>query len=243
MNFSFAERPIPSVRAESSSVFNDDLPPSPPRASIREQLEGTKTVEAEVKKVVEVEKPVEVEVEAGKTVEAETTDGVAKPKSPEVVAHGPERGKSIFEEESPVITVPSSAGTSAPPRDDIEENPIHVDQGFIAHDEEEDSPIHPDETPGDYYYRTYSEKRASEIHAYVWKLKQGDTFSDWQVCRDWLQGIFPPAEVKFQEEQSHERTYHSYLEEIASSTSTTHRIVHEWRSMYKEWAAFETSKK
>ncbi|MFS7969583.1 hypothetical protein Hanom_Chr09g00810931 [Helianthus anomalus] len=176
------ERPVPSVCAESSSVFNDDLPPSAPCASIKEQLEGTKTVEAEVKKTVEVEKPIEVDVELEKT-------------------------------------------------------------GFIAHDEEEDSLIRPDETPGDYYYRTYSVKRASEIHAPMWKIKQGDTFSDWKVCRDWLQGIFPPAEIKFQEEQSHECTYHSYLKEIASSTSTTHRIVCEWRSRHKELAAFETSKK
>ncbi|MFS7969585.1 hypothetical protein Hanom_Chr09g00810951 [Helianthus anomalus] len=207
------ERPVPSVRAESSSVFNDDLPPSAPRASIKEQLEGTKTVEAEVKKTVEVEKPIEVE------------------------------GKSTFEEEVPVITISSSVGTCAPPIDDVEENPIHVDQGFIAHDEEEDFLIRPDETPGDYYYRTYSVKRASEIHAPMWKIKQGDTFLDWQVCRDWLQGIFPPAEIKFQEEQSHECTYQSYLEEISSSTSTTHRIVCEWRSRHKELAAFETSKK
>ncbi|KAJ0500705.1 hypothetical protein HanRHA438_Chr11g0491891 [Helianthus annuus] len=174
---------------------------------------------------------------------AETVDaGAAKPKSTEVVAHGPERGKSIIEEEVPVITVPSSTTTSAPPRDNVEENPIHVDQGFVVYDEE-DSPIRPKETPGDYYYRRYSEKRASEIHAPMWKLKQGDTFLDWQVCRDWLQGIFPPAEVKFQEERSHDHTYHSYLEETASSTSTTHRIVREWRHMHREWDAFEASKK
>ncbi|KAF5813603.1 hypothetical protein HanRHA438_Chr03g0111631 [Helianthus annuus] len=168
---------------EPSSIFNDDLPPSPPRASIKEQLEGTKTVEAEVEKAMEVEKPVEV-METEEPVEAETIDGVTKPKPPEVVAHGQEKGKSILEEEVLVITIPSSATTSAPPRDRVEENPVDVDQGFIAHDEEEDSPIRPDETLGDYYYRTYSEKRASEIHAPVWKVKQGDTFSDWQVCRD-----------------------------------------------------------
>ncbi|MFS7911781.1 hypothetical protein Hanom_Chr02g00122131 [Helianthus anomalus] len=52
------ERSVPSVRVEPSYVFNDDLPPSPPCVSIREQLEGTKTAEAEV------EKPVEVELEA-----------------------------------------------------------------------------------------------------------------------------------------------------------------------------------
>ncbi|KAF5799415.1 hypothetical protein HanXRQr2_Chr07g0304291 [Helianthus annuus] len=164
-----------------------------------------KTVEAEVEKTVEAE------------VEVEKADaGVTKPVSPEVVApaQGPEKKKSIIEEEVPVVTIPStSAPTSKPPKDNVEENPENIEyQAFIVHDEEEDSPFRPDETPGDYYYRTYSEKRASDIHAHVWKLKQGDTFSDWQVCRDWLQGAFSPAEIKFQEEQSHDCTYHSYLQ-------------------------------
>ncbi|KAJ0614241.1 hypothetical protein HanIR_Chr02g0060191 [Helianthus annuus] len=120
--------PIPPVHVESSSVFNDDLPPSPPRASIREQLEGTKTAEAEVDKAMEVEKPVGVELEAEKTVEAETADvGATKLKSPEVMAHGPGRGKSTLEEGVHVITIPSFATTSAPPRDDVEENPVNVD--------------------------------------------------------------------------------------------------------------------
>ncbi|MFS7979169.1 hypothetical protein Hanom_Chr10g00924261 [Helianthus anomalus] len=55
--------------------------------------------------------------------------------------------------------------------------------------------------------------------------------------------VFPPAEIKFQEERSHDHTYRSYLEETASSTSTTHRIVHEWGIMHMEWDAFEASKK
>ncbi|KAJ0807605.1 hypothetical protein HanOQP8_Chr00c015g0685451 [Helianthus annuus] len=107
-----------------------------------------------------------VEVEAEKVAEAETVDvGVTKPKSPEVVAHEPEKGKSI--QGDPVISIPFSATTSAPPRDDVEQSPAGVDQGFIYHDEE-DSPIRPEETLGDYYYyRSYSEKRASEIHAPV----------------------------------------------------------------------------
>ncbi|KAJ0663081.1 hypothetical protein HanPSC8_Chr13g0557551 [Helianthus annuus] len=33
------------------------------------------------------------------------------------------------------------------------------------------------------------------------------------------------------------------VEETASSTSTTHRIVCEWHSMHREWDAFEMSKK
>ncbi|KAJ0523360.1 hypothetical protein HanPSC8_Chr10g0441751 [Helianthus annuus] len=195
-----------------------------PPESIKENLEGTKTVEAGV------EKTVEAEVETANA-------GVTKPVSPEVVAaaQGPEKKKSIIEEEVPVVTIPSSsAPTSEPPKNNVEENPENIEhQAFIVYDEEE-SPIHPDETPGDHYYRTYSEKRASDIHAPVWKLKQGDTFSDWQVCRDWLQGAFPSTKIKFQEEQTHERTYRSYLQETASSTSTTHRIVREWRSVHKE---------
>ncbi|KAJ0948367.1 hypothetical protein HanRHA438_Chr01g0026411 [Helianthus annuus] len=245
-------QPIPSARAESSSVFNDDLPPSSPRASIREQLEGTMTVETEIEKIVEVKKPdgeaekpevelekTAVELEAEKVMDAEAVDvGVTKPKSPVVEVCEPETGTSI---EDPLITISIPTTTSAPPQSDAEKSPVG-DQGFIYH-EKEDSPIRPEETPGDYYYRSYFDRRASEIHAPVWKLKQGDTFSDWQVCRDWLQGVFPPVEVKFQKERSHDQTYHAYLEETASSTSTTHRIVHEWRSMHKEWATFEASKK
>ncbi|MFS7930406.1 hypothetical protein Hanom_Chr04g00343961 [Helianthus anomalus] len=152
-------------------------------------------------------------METEKAMKVEMADaGITKPKSPEVLAQGPEKITSINEEEVPVIIVPSSsAPASELPKDDVQKNPVHVDQGFVIHYEEENSHIYPDETPGDYYCRTYSEKRASEIHAPVWKLKQCDTFSYWQVCRDWLQGIFPPTEIKFQEEQSHERTYHSYL--------------------------------
>ncbi|KAJ0930732.1 hypothetical protein HanPSC8_Chr04g0152791 [Helianthus annuus] len=175
------EKPIPSTRAESLPVFNDDLPPSPSRAPIREQLEGTKAAETEMEKVVEEEnpevgKPVEVELEAEKVVETETEDvNVTQPKSPEVVAREPEKGKSVHED--PVITIPTSATTSATVN--VVRSPSG-DQGFFAHNEEE-SPIRPEETLGDYYYRSYSERKASEIHTPVWKLKKGDTFSDWQV--------------------------------------------------------------
>ncbi|KAJ0876252.1 hypothetical protein HanPSC8_Chr11g0486301 [Helianthus annuus] len=238
------EKPIPSVRVEPSSVFNDDLPPSSPRTSVKEQLEDTKAVETEVEKVVElenpkeVEKPIEVELEVEKVMETDAADvDVTQPKSPEVVMREPEKGKSIHED--PMITIPTSAATSAPVN--VERSPVG-DHGFFAHDEE-DSPIRLKETSGDYSYRSYLEKKASEIHAPVWKLKKGNTFSNWQVCRAWLQGTFPHGEVKFQEERSHDQSYHVYLEEAASFTSTTHYIVREWRSMHKEWAAFEASKK
>ncbi|KAJ0801374.1 hypothetical protein HanPI659440_Chr03g0116541 [Helianthus annuus] len=200
----------------------------PPGASIKDLLEGTKTVETKVKQTVEAEAEKPVEVEKAIEIKVETANAsVTEPVSLAVMAAAQslEKEKSINEEVL-VITVPSSyAPASEVPTDD------------------ENSPLRPDETPGDYYYRAYLEKRASDIHAPVWKLKQGDTLSDWQVCRDWLQGIFSPAEIKFQEEQSYEHTYHSYLEETVSSTSTIYLIVRECRSMYKEWDAFEASKK
>ncbi|MFS7905959.1 hypothetical protein Hanom_Chr01g00053801 [Helianthus anomalus] len=124
-------------------------------------------------------------------------------------------------QEDPVTIFPTSA--SAPL--DIERSPT-CDQGSFSYDAE-NTPIHPEETPGDYFYRTYSEKKASEIHTPVWNLKKGDTFSDWL----------------FQDGHPHEQIYHAYLEEAATYTSTTHRIVREWHSMHKEWAAFEASKK
>ncbi|MFS7936163.1 hypothetical protein Hanom_Chr05g00412201 [Helianthus anomalus] len=147
------------------------------------------------------------------------------PPSPEIVAQELEKGKSI--QEDPVITILFFATNFAPPRDDVEKSPAGVDQGFIYHDEE-DSPIRPEETLGDYYYRSYSEKKASVVQAPVWKLKQG---------------VIHPAEVKFQEECSHDQTYHAYLEETTSSTSTTHCIVRQWRNMHKELVNFKASKK
>ncbi|KAJ0813785.1 hypothetical protein HanPSC8_Chr17g0777681 [Helianthus annuus] len=122
------------------------------------------------------------------------------------------------------------------------EKVLAENQGSFS-DAGKSSSIRPDETLRDYYYRTYSEKDASDIHVPVWNLKKGDTFSDWRVCRDWLQGIFPPGEIKFQESRLQWQTYHAYLEEAASHASTTHRIVREWHSMHKEWDAFKVSKK
>ncbi|MFS7997451.1 hypothetical protein Hanom_Chr12g01141961 [Helianthus anomalus] len=182
----------------------------------------------------EVEKP--VEVESGKVVDPKTVDvDAGYPTSPEVVACDPEKGKSA--QEDPVTTFHTSA--SAPVN--IERSPAG-DHGAFDHDEEND-PFRLDETLGDYYYITYSENKASEIHTPVWNLKKGDTFSNWRVCRDWLQGTFPLTEIKFQEDRAYEQAYHAYREEAASYTSTTHRIVREWHNMHKEWAAFEASKK
>ncbi|MFS7931585.1 hypothetical protein Hanom_Chr04g00357691 [Helianthus anomalus] len=54
---------------------------------------------------------------------------------------------------------------------------------------------------------------------------------------------FPPGEIKVQEGHPYEQTYHAYLEKPATYASTTNRLVREWRSMHKEWAAFKASKK
>ncbi|KAJ0538807.1 hypothetical protein HanHA300_Chr08g0279131 [Helianthus annuus] len=200
-----------SCYAEPSFVVNEDLPPSPPRAPISEQLESTKTAgEDEAEKTAEaenpeVEKPVEVVVETQKVVNPETVKVESThPKSPEVMARDPEKGKSA--QEDPVTIFPTSAFAPV----NVERSPAG-DQGPSSCDEEND-PLRPNEILGDHYYRTYSEKKASEIHTAVWNLKKGDTFSNWQVCRDWLQGTFPPAEIKFQEDSAQEQAYHAYLE-------------------------------
>ncbi|MFS7921048.1 hypothetical protein Hanom_Chr03g00232031 [Helianthus anomalus] len=188
------EKPISPVHAEPSSAINEDLPPSPPRAPISEQLESTKTTsEDEAEQTAEagnpeVEKPVEVVVETEKVVDPETAEvESAHPKSPEVVARDTEKGK--FAQEDHVTIFPTS--TSVPVN--VEMSPA-CDQGSFSYDVE-NSPIRPDETPRDYYYRTYSEEKAAEIHTPVWNLKKGGTFSDWRVCRDWLKGTFSPGEI------------------------------------------------
>ncbi|KAJ0887514.1 hypothetical protein HanRHA438_Chr09g0391661 [Helianthus annuus] len=71
----------------------------------------------------------------------------------------------------------------------------------------------------------------------------GDTFADWHVCQDWLQGILLPGEIKFQEDRSYEQAYQSYVAETASHVSTTHRIVREWYSMHKEQKSFVAAQK
>ncbi|MFS7919859.1 hypothetical protein Hanom_Chr03g00217591 [Helianthus anomalus] len=143
------EKPVSSAQAEPSSAVNDDLPPSLAHVSIQKQLEGTEAVETEAENVtkvgnLEVEKPVEVVVETEKVSEPETADvDVTHPKSPEVAAHDPEKGKSVPED--PVITIPASATTYA--LVNIEKSPAG-DQCAFAQDEENDL-VRPDETLGD----------------------------------------------------------------------------------------------
>ncbi|KAJ0668713.1 hypothetical protein HanPI659440_Chr17g0692701 [Helianthus annuus] len=116
IHFALAEKKTPAASAEPSSVVNEYLPPSPPRAPISEQLEGTEAAEDEAEKIAKTGNPkVEksVEVESEKVVDSETLDANAThPKSPVVVARDPEKGKSIRED--PVITIHACTTTHAP---------------------------------------------------------------------------------------------------------------------------------
>ncbi|KAJ0601423.1 hypothetical protein HanIR_Chr03g0128181 [Helianthus annuus] len=228
---------VSPVPTELPPVVNEELPPSPPRASIADQLKTTEVPEGGVEKTVDAYKLVDVAVEAEKVVEPEVMDGSGDPQASEFVAH--ELGKERTAKEIPVTTSPPKVSGSMP--ENIEKVSAENQSSFSGVGN--DSPIRPEETLGDYYYRTYSEKDASEIHAPAWNLKKGDTFSDCRICHEWFQGAFPPGEIKFQESRSYEQTYHAYLEEAASHVSTTHRIVREWHSMHKDWAAFKISQK
>ncbi|KAJ0776549.1 hypothetical protein HanLR1_Chr02g0046911 [Helianthus annuus] len=180
------EKPSSHVHTEPSSVVNEELSPSPPRAFVVDQLKNTDTPENEAEKSVgaenlEAEKTVDVAVDAGKVTSPGVVDvGAGNPQTPEPVAQDSEKGKTA--QEVPVTASPSIASGFMP--DNLEEVSIE-DQGSFS-DADKNSPIHPDETLGDYYYKTYSEKNAAETHVPVWNLKKGDTFLDWRVCRDWL---------------------------------------------------------
>ncbi|MFS7975194.1 hypothetical protein Hanom_Chr10g00877561 [Helianthus anomalus] len=180
--FVLAEKPNSHVHTEPSSVVNEVLPPSPPRATVVDQLKNTKTPENEAEKTVGAEnleagKPVDVVVDVGKVTSPVVDVGVANPQTPEFVAQDSEKGKSA--QEIPVTASPSMASGFMPENIEVSAE----DQGSF-YDADKSSSICPDETLGDYYCRTYSEKNATEIHVPVWNLKKGDTFLDWRVCRD-----------------------------------------------------------
>ncbi|MFS7948106.1 hypothetical protein Hanom_Chr06g00556081 [Helianthus anomalus] len=120
------EKPSSHVHAESLSAVNEDLPPSPPRAPISEQLESTKVAgDDEAEKTAraenpEVEKPADAAVELEKVISPKAVDvDVGHPRSPKVVARDPEKGKSA--QEIPITTSPSAAFSSVPKN--IEKNP------------------------------------------------------------------------------------------------------------------------
>ncbi|MFS7934440.1 hypothetical protein Hanom_Chr05g00391591 [Helianthus anomalus] len=146
------EKPTSHVHAEPSSAVHEDLSPL--------HLVHRSVNSWGVLKLV---------------VDPETTDvGAAHPKSPKVVVRDPEKGK--FAQEDHVATYPTSTFASASVN--IEKNPAG-DQGYFAQ-VNENSPIHPNETPGAYYCRCYSEKQADEVHAPVWKLKKEWSVAGWK---------------------------------------------------------------
>ncbi|KAF5765488.1 hypothetical protein HanRHA438_Chr15g0716691 [Helianthus annuus] len=208
------EKPNSPVSVEPSFVVNEELPPSPSRTPANELLGSTEVIDHEVGRTAG--KSADVAVDAVNITSSEAVDvGTGNPQTLEFVAQ--DSGKEKSAQEIPVTMSPFAASGFVP--ENVEKNPGGNQGSFIRSNE--NSHIRADETLGDYYYRCYSEKQADEVHMPVWKLKKGDTFSDWHVCREWLQGTFPPGEIKFQEGRPHEQTYRSYLEEAASYTSTS----------------------
>ncbi|KAJ0454973.1 hypothetical protein HanIR_Chr15g0745981 [Helianthus annuus] len=217
---------VASIPTELQSVENEELPSTPPHASVADQLKPTEVADDGVDKTIEAEKPV--------SVDPSVVDDADNPPTPEVAVQ--DLGKETTENTS----------TSSPKPSDT--MPEHVKKVTVEGQDSsagisKHSPIRPKETLGDYYYRTYTDKDAADPHVPVWNLKKGDTFSDWHACQDWLQGILPPGEIKFQESRSYEKTYQSYCAKTASHVSTTHRIVREWYSMHKEQESFMVSRK
>ncbi|MFS7986139.1 hypothetical protein Hanom_Chr11g01006901 [Helianthus anomalus] len=207
------EKPVSPVPTEPSAVVNEELPSSPPRASFAEQLKNTEIPEAGETAGAENLKA---------DMPADVVDGAGNPQTPEPASHGLEKGKTV--EDIHVITSPSKASGFMP--ENIEKVLVEGQAHFLMLARIPQSAQM--KLWGTIITEVIRKKDASEIH---------------RVCRDWLQGIFPPGEVKFQEGRLHDQTYHAYLEEVASYTSTTHHIVHEWHSMHKEWSAFKVSKK
>ncbi|MFS7912594.1 hypothetical protein Hanom_Chr02g00131791 [Helianthus anomalus] len=76
----------------------------------------------------------------------------------------------------------------------------------------EPSPIHPEETLGDIYYKSYDESRADEIHAPVWKVRQ----------------------VRHQRDHGHDVLCRSHVFTQANCTSISHQITCELCTMYLE---------
>ncbi|KAF5766195.1 hypothetical protein HanRHA438_Chr15g0724781 [Helianthus annuus] len=104
---------------------------------------------------------------------------------------------------------------------------------------QEPSPTWPEETLGNIYYKSYDEGLANEIHASVWKVKQGDTFGDSAPCREWFMGAFPPGEVRHQCDCGHNALYRSHVNAQANCASSSHQITFEWRTMYLERSSWE----
>ncbi|KAM0040306.1 hypothetical protein Hdeb2414_s0012g00392221 [Helianthus debilis subsp. tardiflorus] len=102
------------------------------------------------------------------------------------------------------------------------------------------SPIGPNDTVGDIYYKTYIEEARDDApHRAPWGLKQKDTFLEFVSCHDWFLNSFPPREVNRQRVQTHDSLYHAYVVGEANTRAANHQIVREWRTMVKERAEWE----
>ncbi|KAM0008497.1 hypothetical protein Hdeb2414_s0113g00799051 [Helianthus debilis subsp. tardiflorus] len=141
---------VSPVSTEPTPVVNEELPPSPSRASITDQLKTAEVPEGGVEKTV---KPVDVTVEAENISDPGIVDGVDNPQTSEVAARESERENTV--EETPASVFSPEPSDVLPER--VEK--VAEEQGSFS--------IRPEETPGDHYYRTYTEKNASEPHAPV----------------------------------------------------------------------------
>ncbi|KAJ0495932.1 hypothetical protein HanIR_Chr12g0614451 [Helianthus annuus] len=216
--------PVAPTPIDVQAMTHEELPPTPPHASATVQSNAAEGADDGAEKPVEIERPADVGL--GKVDDAEN------PSAPEVVTQ--DQGKGSTEK----ISTPASSDTTP---EHIEKTTVEEQNSSAGASKQ--SPIRPEETLADYYYRSYSEKDAADPHAPVWNLKKGDNFADWHVCQDWLQGILPPGEVKFQESRSCDQAYQSYVAETAAHISTTHRIVREWYHMHKEQKSFAAAQK
>ncbi|KAM0056586.1 hypothetical protein Hdeb2414_s0006g00220111 [Helianthus debilis subsp. tardiflorus] len=161
---------------ELQSVVNEEPPVTPLRASGVDQLEPIGIADGGAENIVEARDPVDIAKEAEKVVDPGVTDDAGKPHTPETVAEVP--GNETSAEK---ISIPSPTPSDAMP-EHVEK--VTVEGQSSSANVGKHSPIRPEETLGDYYYRTYAEKDASDPHTPVWNLKKGDTFSTWRVCQD-----------------------------------------------------------
>ncbi|MFS7918913.1 hypothetical protein Hanom_Chr03g00206771 [Helianthus anomalus] len=184
-----------------------------PAATCEKDAKVEKTVEAEVEQParIEVEKPVQIAEEPAHEVHEEG-DGPSKDVQPEAQQTG---------DAGAVGASVGGEGVSS-----------FRDQHW------EPSPIRPEDTLGNYYYRSYTESRANEVHASVWGLKQGDTFATFPPSREWFLGL-PPIEVLHQKKHKHEKLYQSHVFTQANQVSTSNQITREWRTMHHERAEWE----
>ncbi|MFS7915401.1 hypothetical protein Hanom_Chr02g00164901 [Helianthus anomalus] len=86
-------------------VVNEELPSSPLRTFIVDQLKTSEVPEGGVEKTTEADKRVDVTAEVEKVVSSKVVDGAGDPRTPETVAHEEEKTA----EENPASTFFPSA--------------------------------------------------------------------------------------------------------------------------------------